>query len=442
MATQSPSPTCAACGNLNEQSRTHCFRCGQPVGGASDSLPSGSAVRQSVEGTTLLPGTQLGQGRYEIDCLLGEGGMGAVYRATDVSLERTVALKLLHPELLGHSTARRRMVQEARILAGIEHPNVVQVRNVFEEGEVLAMELEFMPGGDLLGAIPAGGMGEKEAVELMTSVLSGLHAIHEAGLVHRDVKPENVLLNAESVPKVTDLGVAHDPSAREKTRGGAVLGTLEYMSPEQIQGKTVDRRADLYAAGIVLYRMLTGTLPFEASSDFDWQVAHVRDAPKLDALRSKASNELVAVVERALAKAPGERWQTAQEMAAGLEGADGNVKRAGSPPPTASPGRSVSKNQGTLLLSTVHTVPAPSASQSPTNIARRVSVPARGGTVPAKGRLRAGARMVFWGAMLLLSCIVLFMKVDKGQFVGVSLAATALFAFNFVRTVSQFRRLH
>ena len=295
--------TCRSCDHENAADALFCARCGTPV--------------ETTE--ALAPGTMMGGGRYRIDSLLGVGGMGSVYKATDIGLQRIVALKLLNPELTAHPSARRRMLQEARILARIQHANVVQVRSVFEEeGNVLAMELEYMPGGDLLGMIPEGGMPEVDAIRIMTGVLAGLHALHEAGLVHRDVKPDNVLIAEDGTAKVTDLGVARDASAKEKTRLGVVLGTPEYMSPEQIQGLSVDRRSDLYSAGIMLYRMLTGDLPYQATSDFEWQVAHVQRRPDFEMLRGKGSDGIVRVVERALAKAPDERWRTAAEMSRAL----------------------------------------------------------------------------------------------------------------------------
>ncbi len=140
--------TCPSCNHVNPDDVLFCGRCGNKFDQADG----------------LQPGSELGGGRYRIDAILGEGGMGTVYKATDVSLDRTVALKILNPDLTANVTARRRMLQEARILARIEHPNVVQVRNVFEENNTLIMELEFMSGGDLLDAIPAGGMAEDKAV--------------------------------------------------------------------------------------------------------------------------------------------------------------------------------------------------------------------------------------------------------------------------------------
>ncbi len=298
---------CGHCDRTNEPEAIFCGGCGQRL-----DAPAGEHAYHV--------GAVVAGGRYRLEALLGVGGMGTVYKATDLSLERLCALKLLNPELTSHPTARRRMEQEARILARISHRNVVQVRNIFEDDDTLVIELEFVAGGDLTGQIPAGGMSESDACRWMSGILDGLQALHDSGLVHRDMKPDNVLVDAKGVPKVTDLGVARDASAREKTRLGTVLGTLEYMSPEQIQGMAVDARADIYACGIILFRLLTGDLPFHATSEFEWQEAHVRKPPDFGQLRERGdvSPGLMQVLERALAKRPEARFASAQQMKAAL----------------------------------------------------------------------------------------------------------------------------
>ncbi len=295
---------CPHCHQLVPDDAQFCSRCGEPFA---------PPIPEQADGTLPI-GTLLYQGRYRIEGLLGTGGMGIVYRATDLRLHRTAALKLLHAELTAHPTARRRMEQEASALARIDHPNVVAVRNVFEENGLLAMELEFMPGGDLLSQTPPGGMPEAHAVRILCGVLAGLQALHDAGLVHRDVKPDNILIAADGTPKLTDLGIARDAQAVDRTQLGTVLGTPEYMAPEQIQGLHVDARADLYAAGMVLYRIITGGLPFAARTEFEWKLAHVKEAPNLAPLRAKATAGLVSVVVSALAKAPAARFASAEEM--------------------------------------------------------------------------------------------------------------------------------
>lgn len=306
---------CPQCQRSNADDASFCSDCGH-------SLASMSQPLSNLPDDALLPfavGAQVALGRYAIEAVLGQGGMGTVYRARDVSLDRRCALKVLNSELTAHPTARKRMEREARALARIEHPNVVQVRNIFLEGELLVMELEYMDGGDLRSRVGPDGVDPAQAVAWMRGLLAGVQALHDAQLVHRDIKPENVLLSGQGVPKLTDLGVAHDDAepGRTRTRLGAVLGTLEYMSPEQIQGLAVDARSDVYACGMVLYQLVTGALPFSAKSDFEWQEAHVRRPPEMGKLRAKAPH-LVAVVRRAIAKEPEERFASAEEMGAGL----------------------------------------------------------------------------------------------------------------------------
>ncbi len=290
---------CTACGHLNDGESCFCGSCGAKLEEASPFSIGG-----------LVAG-----GRYRIDAQLGEGGMGTVWRATDVMLDRTVALKCLAAELTAHPTARRRMEQEARVLARVQSPNVVQVRNVFEEADILTLELEYVSGGDLEGRVSPGGLADSAVLDLAVKTLNGLKAIHAAGLVHRDIKPANVLLDEAGQPKITDLGVAHDPKAREKTRLGTSLGTPDYMSPEQVRGEAVDARSDVYAMGVMVYQLLCGELPFSGTSEFDIASAHVREAPDLGRLARTSKPETVAWVARALAKSPGDRWQSADEMA-------------------------------------------------------------------------------------------------------------------------------
>jgi hypothetical protein len=296
---------CPSCHQLYTPGDQFCGSCG--------------ARTTPAPGGKLAAGSLILEGRFRIERLLGEGGMGAVYKATDVRLNRLCALKMLLPELTAHPSARRRMEQEARALARIEHANVVQVRNVFDHAGQLAIELEYMSGGELTQLIGTAGLSEAKALWLMSRILAGLQAIHDAGLVHRDLKAENVLLTADGVPKLTDLGVARDATAGEHTRVGAVLGTRETMAPEQIQGLGVDSRADLYSAGILLFQLLTGTLPLRGSTPMEWAHAHVHGKPELECLRGKASPAVQQIIARALAKAPHNRPQSAQAMKAELD---------------------------------------------------------------------------------------------------------------------------
>ena len=261
-------------------------------------------------------------GRYQLVRRLGAGGMGAVYQATDNRLHRDVALKILNAELVAHPTARRRMTQEAQAMARIEHPNVVRVIDVFDEGLMLVLVLELIAGGDLGRHIAAGGLPEAPVLRLMSGILAGLDAVHRAGIIHRDLKPGNVLLTASGQPKITDLGIARDSQAAGITRTGSTLGTPEYMSPEQVQGMAVDTRSDIYSAGILLYELLTGRLPFSATSEFEIASAHVQRAPDLEPLRQVASARTMAVVQRALAKDRAQRFASAADMDLALQSSE------------------------------------------------------------------------------------------------------------------------
>jgi len=297
---------CRSCGNLIPEEAQFCLRCGGPAAAEPTSVDAGSYARGIVIDR-----------RYEIVRLLGEGGMGVVYEAEDLRLGRRVALKMLHPELVSHATARGRMEREARALAVIEHPNVIQIRNLFDDCGVLVLELELVTGGSLSERLARGRMPLDEVIATATALASALTAIHEARLVHRDVKPANVLFSAKGVPKLADLGVAHELGVRGRTKTGTRLGTPEYMSPEQVKGQTVDERSDIYALGVVVYEMVAGRVPFEGNSEFDVLAGHVNTPPDMSKLGAVPAR-LRDAVARALEKSPDARWRTAAEFGAAL----------------------------------------------------------------------------------------------------------------------------
>lgn len=332
---------CPQCGNLNPSDVHACLRCGSDLTQQSQQQSSSFSAEQGdpeqapeldLTGSTL-------QGRYQVDAQLGKGGMGTVYRATDLRLTRQVALKVLAPELVAHPTARRRMAQEANALARIEHPNVVRVLDVFDHGALMVLVLELVTGGDLAGRIRRGALSPAEATAMLSGILNGLAAIHGANLVHRDIKPDNVLLSASQVPKLTDLGVARDALATQKTQLGARIGTPEYMSPEQAQGIQVDLRSDLYSVGLVFYEMLTAKLPFTGSTELDLLAARVQRDPDLTALPRDAQ-QFSGFLAKALARSPDQRFANAAEMLAALD-SPGQVSAPPAPPqsPPAQPVR-------------------------------------------------------------------------------------------------------
>jgi serine/threonine-protein kinase len=303
--------SCAGCGQLLPAPGAICSRCG-PTSVAQQ------ATADDGQDPPDLTGQLLNGRRFRLVRRLGIGGMGEVYEATDELLGRSVAIKLLAVELVASGNARRRMLQEANILREVQHPNVVRAFDVFEDSGRLGLVLELMTGGDLTTHIPRTGRTATDAIDLMQCVLSGLAALHAKGLVHRDLKPGNVLLTARGVPKLADLGVAKDLHGRRATRTGMAVGTYEYMSPEQVQGLEVDARSDLYAAGILFFELLSGRTPYSGRSDLDIQVGHVREQPDFSMLVGRHPPALLAVLGRALEKAPDARWPTADAFRAAL----------------------------------------------------------------------------------------------------------------------------
>ncbi|MBN2193842.1 MAG: serine/threonine protein kinase [Polyangiaceae bacterium] len=257
-------------------------------------------------------------GRFELLALIGSGAMGNVYSARDRVLGRSVALKVLSQELWDSERARERMAREAAALGRIHHPNVVGIHDVFEEGEALVLALELVTGGTLADRLRQGPFPLDQALGIMDAVLAGLEAIHREGVVHRDMKPANVLLTEDGTPKIADLGVARDATAKGLTAAGAQLGTLEYMSPEQILGREIGPTTDIYACGVVTFELLTGTLPFSGRTDFEVMGAHLNQSPNLGALQACATASVAHVIARALAKAPAQRWPSAPELRAAL----------------------------------------------------------------------------------------------------------------------------
>jgi eukaryotic-like serine/threonine-protein kinase len=260
--------------------------------------------------------------RYALSRLLGEGGMGRVYLATDRLLQREVALKVLREQYAEDAEFVGRFEREAKAAASLNYPNIVQVYDLGSTADgTYYIAMEHVPGGTLKDKILEEGPVEAaEAVHLASQVADALGVAHARGIVHRDVKPQNVLLDAEGDAKVADFGVARAASASSVSSGGLVLGTAKYMSPEQATGEPVGPASDLYSLGVVLYEMLTGEVPFDADSEVGVAMKHINEPPRPPREKNPAVPEgLEAVVMKLLRKRPEDRHPGAAELVADLQ---------------------------------------------------------------------------------------------------------------------------
>jgi serine/threonine-protein kinase len=269
---------------------------------------------------TTVIGTKL-SGRYRIEDEIGSGGMSTVYRAFDETLERPVAVKILHSDFSREPRQLERFRREARTVAQLSHPHVVMVIDAGEDEGKPYIVFAHIRGETLKDRIRReGALPIPEAVAYAIEIGRALEAAHEQGLVHRDVKPQNVLIDEEGRAKVTDFGIARGLDGEQLTAAGRVVGTTDYVSPEQAMGQEVTGQSDVYSLGIVLYEMLTGEVPFKGTSGVSVAMKHVREGlPDVQRRRPEISAALAAVVERATAKELVNRYPSMRELVRDLE---------------------------------------------------------------------------------------------------------------------------
>jgi eukaryotic-like serine/threonine-protein kinase len=305
--------------------------------------------------------------RYELEELVGSGGMSGVFRARDNQLDRRVAIKILHQRYAGDPEYLERFRREARAVAQLSHPNIVTVIDRGDDGGRQFIVFEHVDGENLKElVVRSGRLPVRRALELALAVADGLAFAHGQGLVHRDVKPQNVLLSNEGDVKVTDFGIARSLEVDHGvTQTGTVIGTGEYLAPEQASGQPVSPATDVYSLGVVLWEMLAGEVPFDGENFVAVALRHVNEPlPDLRDLRPDLSPRVVATVERALAKDPALRFPTMAALAIELRACLAELDGAAPP---------VRDDSALTLISPPAPAPAPAAVPAPARVRRRRS---------------------------------------------------------------------
>ncbi|MEV6851639.1 serine/threonine-protein kinase [Actinoplanes sp. NPDC051411] len=349
---------------------------------------------------TLGPGVRLG-GRYRLDVRIGAGGMGEVWRGTDEVLGRTVAVKVMLPAVAADPGFAHRFLSEATAMARVNHPAVASIHDYGSDAGVTYLVMEFVDGESLGGLLArVGRLGPADTMRVIAQAAEGLQAVHAAGLVHRDVKPANLLVRPDGQVVVTDFGISRHEDASRLTASGAILGTPSYLSPEQVLGHPVGPLTDVYALGLTAYECLAGQRPFQADNPYAVAILRVQQAPR--SIGFALPPPVLAVVEGALAVDPGQRWPSAAALADAARTAAAGLRAPGNTPPpvghTPHPPAPSPPGFGGPPSLGAGSLPAPGSGTPPPGDAGRSRTRSRVSIVAAfVVVLLAGAGIAVWG---------------------------------------------
>ena len=316
-------PLCPSCQAANEPTAESCIGCGKSL----YALTRGGVL----------------SGRYEVLDILGKGGMGMVYKARDLELNETVALKVLRSDLAGTEEMATRFRTEIKLARKVSHPGVCRIHDYGREGHLTYIVMEFLEGTDLKQELKAlGALPPDQAFDVAIQIAEGVDAVHRVGIVHRDLKTSNVMKTVGGAVKLMDFGIAKSfgsDATAGATASGHVVGTPEYMSPEQAKAETIDVRSDVYALGIVIFELFTGDVPFRGDTPLNTLLKHLQDPPPLEGPSAlRLPPPLVPVLRKALAKTAAERQATVRELIKDLEQVRAQTAAPIPPPPPRATG--------------------------------------------------------------------------------------------------------
>jgi len=309
---------CPKCHSENPDTSRFCNNCGSSLG--RDKLLEFAPTMTLETPAQAIPKGSLVAGKYRIIEEIGRGGMGIVYKAEDIKLKRTVALKFLPHQWISDADSRERFIHEAQAASALDHPNICTIYEIEEtEDGRMYIAMAFYEGESLREKIKREPLKSEEAVAIAIQVARGMAKAHQKGIVHRDIKPANILITNDGIAKIVDFGLAKLAGQVKLTREGTTIGTVAYMSPEQARGEVIDQRTDIWSLGVVLYEILAGKLPFKG--DYEQTLIHsiLKTEPEpITKFRKDLPSGISQIIAKALAKNPAARYQTMEELAEDL----------------------------------------------------------------------------------------------------------------------------